>query len=50
MLGSLIFTAVGSAICGAAPSMNVLIAGRSEFFSSLSGNRLFRGLCYLFIL
>lgn len=28
MLGSLLITAVGSAICGAAPSMNVLIAGR----------------------
>jgi hypothetical protein len=34
MLGSLLIFTVGSAVCGAAPSLNVLIAGRSAYKQS----------------
>lgn len=33
LFAQLFFFAAGSAICGAAPSMGVLIAGRSEYLS-----------------
>ena len=34
LLGSLLIFATGSAACGAAPSLNALIMGRSEFDES----------------
>lgn len=46
MFCSIVIFAVGSALCGAAPSMNFLIAGRGTYPSTQTQNQL---LNYLYI-